>query len=82
MTRDIKKCFWEVRTGVFHPTLKSALSIGRFNDGSYPYVYRVWLRDGVIIGKYFVHVDGLSICPVKNADKIIERRINNGGSAL
>ena len=71
-----EKCFFEETTGTYHKSLKSAKSLGRFKDGSYPYVYRCWMKDGVIVAKYPVSAYGGSCCSIKYADECIAEKLN------
>ena len=70
MEKEIIKRFHEARSDTFHDTLKSAKAAARF-----PYVKRVWLRDGKVIGWQEVYAYGDSRGTIKGADEIIAKRV-------
>lgn len=74
MEKEIIKRFYEENSDTFHDTLKSAKAAARF-----PYVKRVWLRDGKVIGWRTVYAYGDSCCTVKVADEIIAKQLSNQG---
>ena len=51
-------------------------SLGRFKDGSYPYIYRCWMKDGVIVAKYPVSAYGGICSSIKYADECIAEKLN------
>lgn len=63
---DIEKKFRESRTGRGFDTLKAAKEACKV-----PYVERVWLRDGQVIGRCVVFAYGDTYCSVRSADENI-----------
>lgn len=63
---DIEKKFRENRTGRVFDTLKAAKEACKV-----PYVERVWLRDGQVIGRCVVFAYGDTCCSVRSADENI-----------
>lgn len=62
--------FFEEKTGGMFDTLAAAKKACK-----YPYVYRVWLLDGKIVGKCVLYAYGESFCTIKGADEAIERKL-------
>lgn len=63
---DIEKKFRENRTGRVFDTLKAAKEACKV-----PYVERVWLQDGQVIGRCVVFAYGDTCCSVRSADENI-----------
>lgn len=72
MENDMKKRFYNERSGGLYKTLKEAKGIS-LN----PYVYRVWLSDeGKILDKELVYgALAPMVCTIKRADEIIAERL-------
>lgn len=63
---DIEKKFRENRTGRVFDTLKAAKKAC-----ASPYVDRVWLRDGQVIGRCTLFAYGDTCCTIRDADENI-----------
>lgn len=74
---DIEKKFRENRTGRVFRTLKAAKKACKC-----PYVDRVWLRDGQVIGRCTVFAYGDTCCAVRSADENIEWMLKRGEERL
>lgn len=68
---DIQKKFFEEQTGGMFNTLAAAKKACKW-----PYVQRVWLQEGKIIGKSPLYAYGESCGTVKLADEEIAQRFN------
>lgn len=67
------KNFYNKKTGQYYNSLKEAKSSSKF-----PYVYRTWLDDeGNLIDMEILYAYGDSVCTIRIADQIIEKRIIN-----
>ena len=67
---DIEKKFRENHTGRVFDTLKAAKKACEC-----PYVDRVWLRDGQVIGRCILYAYGDTCCTVRADDEDIERML-------
>ena len=69
---DIRKKFHEAKTDRFFDTLAAAKKACKW-----PYVSRVWLQDGKIIGKCVLYAYGESFGTIKVADEEIADMLND-----
>lgn len=73
MENDMKKRFYNERSGGLYKTLKEAKE-----SSPNPYVYRAWVSDeGNILEKYPVFAYGDMVCRIKDADQRIEEKLKN-----
>lgn len=68
---EIQKKFFEEKTGGMFDTLAAAKKACKW-----PYVWRVWLQEGKIVGKCVLYAYGESFCTIKGADEEIARKLN------
>lgn len=71
----MEKLFYEKYTGKHYSTLKAAKEAAR-NIKEYPYVSRVWVDKGKLLGICLVYAYGESVCTIKDADTHIRRKLN------
>lgn len=71
---NIIKCFYAEKQNSYFPSIKKAKEADRSE-----HVYRVWFDSDTDeeIGRYLVHAYGDMCCPVRDADKYIERIMKN-----
>ncbi len=74
MKQKIVRRFHEENSDTFHDMLKSAKQTMK-----YPYIQRVWLRDGQIIGQSLLCGYGEQFNSIKSADEIIAKQLSNQG---
>lgn len=71
MENDMKKSFYNERSGGLYKTLKEAKE-----SSPNPYVYRAWVSDeGKILDKELVYAYGGMVCTIKRADETIAKRL-------
>lgn len=72
MENDMKKLFYNERSGGLYKTLKGAKE-----SSPNPYVYRAWVSDeGKILDKELVYgALAPMVCTIKRADEIIAERL-------
>lgn len=71
MENDMKKLFYNERSGGLYKTLKGAKG-----SSPNPYVYRAWVSDDwIILDKEPVYAYGGMVCTIKRADEIIAERL-------
>lgn len=68
---EIQRKFFEEKTGGMFDTLAAAKKACKW-----PYVCRVWLQDGKIVGKCLLYAYGESVGTIKGADEAIDRKLN------
>lgn len=68
---EIQKKFYEEKTGGMFDTLAAAKKACKW-----PYVCRVWLQEGKIVGERVLHAYGESLCTIRFADEEIARKLN------
>ena len=68
---EIQRKFFEEKTGGMFDTLAAAKKACKW-----PYVQRVWLQEGKIVGKCVLYAYGESFCTIKGADEEIARKLN------
>lgn len=72
----MEKLFYEENTGKYAKTLSAAKGMA-LQKRERPYIYRVWMDKGEIMGKSLIYAYGESVSTIKNADEYIGRKLNS-----